>query len=422
MKKTIPVFLAALLVLSGCVPNRSNNPSGAGTSGGGTYDQNTSGTNSGSATAPAQQKQSISQIDTSQYNGVFATLQTISDPVSGAPIMDTVIPDGWTVTVDSNWNFVSTTNPCLSTIVFESPDKTASVVITTPQDYTEMYDTSGFVVHQDRVDKETYVTYLKYRNAGEFLDLYFKEGVLSSDGQVISESPVPDEITTYLSDIAAIYVDNYVNGINNTAGSYGITAQKIGSEGTACIRRYSFTSPDGVSYVADAFCSCISANLSMPSAFGSDYIYTVWQVPLTVLCCAVDETALESHRTECEAIVENFVVRDEFIYLKSSYGNYIQNMVMQNLTSQISAMTEAQANSFMNDYSDTGSSGDGVYTSDDWANDWSDMIYDQNEYTTTDGNTIKASTQYDSVYQNGDEFYFGSQGDAPYGWEQLTPN
>ena len=39
-----------------------------------------------------------------------------------------------------------------------------------------------------------------------------------------------------------------------------------------------------------------------------------------------------------------------------------------------------------------------------------------------DGDTIKASTSYDAVFQNGDEFYFGSVGSAPDGWTQLTPN
>ena len=40
----------------------------------------------------------------------------------------------------------------------------------------------------------------------------------------------------------------------------------------------------------------------------------------------------------------------------------------------------------------------------------------------TDGGSIKASTAYDAVFQNGDEFNFGSVGNAPEGWTQLTPN
>ena len=115
-------------------------------------------------------------------------------------------------------------------------------------------------------------------------------------------------------------------------------------------------------------------------------------------------------------ILENSSLRNEFNYLKQAYGSYIQNLVMQSLTSRIDAMTQAQAQSFLNSYDE------GAYTSDDWANDWSDYIYDRNEYTTADGSTIKVGTEVDSVFQNGDEFYFGSKGDAPLGWEQLIPN
>ena len=79
-------------------------------------------------------------------------------------------------------------------------------------------------------------------------------------------------------------------------------------------------------------------------------------------------------------------------------------------------MTEAQAQTYMNDYDAS------AYTSDEWANDWSDYLYDQQEYATLDGGSIKASTAYDAVYQSGDEFYFGSVGSAPEGWTQLTPN
>ena len=83
---------------------------------------------------------------------------------------------------------------------------------------------------------------------------------------------------------------------------------------------------------------------------------------------------------------------------------------------QIARMTEVQAQSYLNDYDAS------AYTSDEWANDWSDFIYDQQEYATLDGGAIKASTAYDAVYQSGDEFYFGTVGGAPDGWTQLTPN
>ena len=41
------------------------------------------------------------------------------------------------------------------------------------------------------------------------------------------------------------------------------------------------------------------------------------------------------------------------------------------------------------------------------------------EYETTDGSRIKVSTQYDTVYQDGDRLYMGPDAYAPDGWTRL---
>ena len=60
------------------------------------------------------------------------------------------------------------------------------------------------------------------------------------------------------------------------------------------------------------------------------------------------------------------------------------------------------------------------YDSSKWADQWSDVIYERNEYETTDGGTIKVDTKYDTVYQNGDSIYMGPDGLAPDGWTKLN--
>ena len=181
------------------------------------------------------------------------------------------------------------------------------------------------------------------------------------------------------------------------------------------MRRYRFTGSDGKSYLADAMALCVAAEYIAPS-YGTNFINIPWTVPAVIVYTAQDEATLEKYRAQYEMIRDNSVLRNEFNHVKHVYGSYIRNMVMQQMASSIAAMTQAQAESYMDNYNPSD------YTSDDWANDWSDFIYDRNEYTTADGGTIKASTEFDSVYQNGDAFYFGSPGSAPFGWEQLTPN
>ena len=328
--------------------------------------------------------------------------------------MDAILPYGWTAQVQCDWSFVSTTNPCIANVLFTSPDNKAAVLIQSTHDYLQSHDTSGLFPHRDYTDTSTYIVHLAYKNAGQVLDLYFN-GILGTGGTVIKEDPVPDEVQSLLDQTAQTYLTTLVNGINQIGGGYGVTAQAAGYEGTASMRRYRYTGDDGQSYLADAMAICIAAEYVSPS-YGTSFVHIQWAVPGVIVYTAPDEETLEKYRTQCEIIIQNSAIRNEFNHIKHAYGSYIRNMLMRQQANAIAAMTEAQAQSYLSDYDPSS------YTSDDWANDWSDFIYDRNEYTTADGSTIKVGTGFDTVYQNGDEFYFGSQGSAPFGWEQLTPN
>ena len=367
-----------------------------------------------STDAPEQVKQDLSQLDTSDYDGSFGTYAVLTDPATGVPVMDAILPYGWTAQVQCDWSFVSTTNPCIANVLFTSPDNKAAVLIQTTHDYLQSHDTSGLFPHRDYTDTSTYIVHLAYKNAGQVLDLYFN-GILGTGGTVIKEDPVPDEVQSVLDQTAQTYLTTLVNGINQIGGGYGVTAQAAGYEGTASMRRYRYTGDDGQSYLADAMALCIAAEYISPS-YGTSFVHIQWAVPGVIVYTAPDEETLEKYRTQCEIIIQNSAIRNEFNHIKHAYGSYIRNMLMRQQANAIAAMTEAQAQSYLSDYDPSS------YTSDDWANDWSDYIYDRNEYTTADGSTIKAGTGFDTVYQNGDEFYFGSQGSAPFGWEQLTPN
>lgn len=430
MRKILSIMLTVLttfFLLSGCTIGRNNNPPETQPSKN-SLPENTFPEDEGKltdtypseSTAPSyetpaeQKKQNISELDTSDYSGSFGTYTTLTDPVTGVPVMDVILPSGWTAQVQSNWSFVSTTNPCIANVIFTSPDQKAMVLFQTSQDYLQSYDTSGMFPHRDYTDMETYIVHLAYKNAGQVLDMFFN-GILGYNGTVVSETPVPSEVQSILNQTAQTYLNTLVNGFNQLGGGYGVTIQPSGYEGTISMRRYRYTGSDGQSYLADATALCVAAQYINPS-YGISFINTQWVVPAVMVYTAQDEATLEKYRAQYEMISENSIIRNEFNYVKHVYGSYIRNMVMQKQASSIAAMTQSQAQSYMNDYDSS------VYTSDDWANDWSDYIYDRNEYITSDGDVIKASTGFDSVYQNGNEFYFGSQGSAPFGWEQLTPN
>ena len=285
--------------------------------------------------------------------------------------MDAVLPYGWTAQVQCDWSFVSTNNPCIANIVFTSPDQKAAVLIQTSHDYLQSYDTSGLFPHQDYIDQETYIVHLAYKNAGQVLDMCFN-GLLGTGGTVVKEDPVPDEVQSLLDQTAQTYLTTLVNGINQIGGGYGVTAQASGSEGTVSMRRYRYTGSDGQSYLADAMALCVAAEYVSPS-YGTSFVYIPWAVPGITVFSAPDEATLEKYRAQYEMITQNAVIRNEFNYVKQAYGSQIRSMLMKQQANSIAAMTEAQAQSYLSDYDSS------AYTSDDWANDWSDFIYDRHQ-------------------------------------------
>ena len=352
--------------------------------------------------------------DESASAGVYGAHVTLTDSATGVAVIDTMLPRGWTAQLQTNWNFISTVNPCVATASFVSPDGQAAVIIQTSQDYLESADSTGLLPHRDGIDLENYITRLSYKNAGEFLDMYFNGG-LGTEGAVIQETPVDASLQATLQQIAQAYLDSQVSGIQSLAGPYGYKVWPGKAEGTAALRRYRFAAGDGNRYVADALCLCVCIEYTTSNGYGliTDH---PWTIPVTMFYIAPDEAALERYKAQAGVILDNCVQRNEFVHLKQAYGRDIRNLIMNRQTNQIARMTEAQAQTYLNDYDAS------AYTSDEWADDWRDFIYDQQEYATLDGGAIKASTAYDAVFQNGDEFYFGTVGGAPEGWTQLTPN
>ena len=74
-----------------------------------------------------------------------------------------MLPRGWTAQLQTNWNFISTINPCVATASFVSPDGQAEMIIQTSQDYLECLDATGLTQRRDGIDMTTYITYLRYK-------------------------------------------------------------------------------------------------------------------------------------------------------------------------------------------------------------------------------------------------------------------
>ena len=80
-------------------------------------------------------KTSSKEVDPSQgkiYNKVV-----LNDTQARVAVYEGLIPKGWTATVNSNWNVVSSVCPGLETVTISSPDGKVSIVLDSNQAFSE---------------------------------------------------------------------------------------------------------------------------------------------------------------------------------------------------------------------------------------------------------------------------------------------
>lgn len=61
--------------------------------------------------------------------GKMYSCQTMYDPASGIPVIDVLLPEGWSGSVAVDWNNMSTSNPGVAITTLKAPDGTASIYI-----------------------------------------------------------------------------------------------------------------------------------------------------------------------------------------------------------------------------------------------------------------------------------------------------
>lgn len=88
--------------------------------------------------------------------GVVCTSVSLLDPSTGVPVIDTMLPDGWTAQLETDWGIVDTSQPCLATASFASPDGQAAVIIQTGRNFLESRTSDGFNLHYEGADLETF--------------------------------------------------------------------------------------------------------------------------------------------------------------------------------------------------------------------------------------------------------------------------
>jgi hypothetical protein len=328
-------------------------------------------------------------------SGGCYTHELIYDRLTGAPTASVLLPDGWSASLDVNWNNMSTSAPGIATLVLTSPDGRAGIKMISNQDF---FDVSANGMHfGEGPDTGLCMTLLHYRNAEEVQPLG-----LQSEGYgaavLVRSLSVPDSMRRLVQEAAAVKLERNLGPASTALGCEGTVARNLYRSGNTYI--------DYLCLVTAAETYISASHVSMDSI--------AWNIPVTCMLFASSEAAWEQYRDVFDTVVANSGFTADFLFLNIKLGSELADIVHNGLMEQTRQYLQSSSPSWLSEYESSSS-----YDSDTWANQWSDVIYERNEYQTLDGGAIKVDTAYDSVYQNGDSIYMGPDGLAPDGWTKL---
>lgn len=343
---------------------------------------------------PMQQSVAL-QPDSSQWqrftHTIFYDMQ-----MTMAPTASVLVPYGWNGNMYVDWSFMSTSSPGVAMVELTSPDG-ARIVMVSNMAYVDNTINGARVAEGQ--DSGLYCTTKHYCVAQAL-----QESSLATEGyynaQLIEQLEVPNSWTEMIETAAKVKAENLTQ-----QGMY-----VYGYEGTAAFNHYR----DGQTEIAVLTMVMGAGTYSSTSRIQMDSI--MWCVPIQFWFIAPNQTVFENNFDTFLTVMGNSDFTSDFLFMNLKIGNAISDGIHAGLMQQAYDYINSNTDSWLNEYQ----SSDG-YDSSKWAEEWGDVIKDQQAYATEDGGTIKVDTKYDAVYQNGNEIYMGPDGQSPDGWTKLYP-
>ncbi len=350
----------------------------------------------------------ISELDTSQYNGIFGTMQTGYDQASGVEVVEAFVPYGWTMETAVNWNTADMSYPGQATVVIQSPDGQATIIYQTASHYEQSMDSMGNV-DQPKIDTTLRIKIQPYMTADEYIS-YFYDNNFSTDHTWICDLEKPQALTDYVNGNLETMISSWqeqLDLVNSVPGNtMGNSWSLVGAEATVGYRQ-DYLNFEGVKYRTEAMAVNYGCEIEWVAAPASITV-DLWDNDFVIMYAAASDEAFDAYHDYFKMIYENLALMPRFVYLVKAYS---QQLWAIRLDAQNTSNKEF--NDMLNDYS-------GGTAADRFTESWCDVITERDSYQTLDGDLIKTPHDGGSVYQNNDEYYYGDPGEAPPGWTQLN--
>lgn len=347
-----------------------------------------------------------------RQRGTFMRVSQLVDSGLNMVVGRITAPDDWQVSEQVQWSSYGN-YPGMTQLSAVSPDGQRSFQLISTMSY---YQTDSIFnsLGENETDPTTYRIHRQYRTAEQFVEMMLS-GIGCTGAQKLSSSSIDSQSLSALKSTAEQHAGETGYSLVQSLANLGMSANLVGYESTVVDNRYAVTTQSGQTEYIEVFTLVWAYQTSwvvQNSSITVNEIY--WCVPFTYIFTAESEQALTSMQNEFLTFVSNSSVSPEFYYLVEQYRAYIENLLAQQLTNQIQAATEIQSQ-LMNDYSSSSDTNDRV------TDMWSDYIYDRDDYTTSDGSTVKVPTYYDHVYEtdSGDIYVTNDSLNVPTDWQEL---
>ena len=368
--------------------------------------------------APTQQPQqpdsggeALSEAELRE-RGTFMRVSRLTDSGLNMVVGQMTAPDDWQVSEQVQWSSYGN-YPGMTQLSAVSPDGLRSFQLISTMSYYQT-DSIFSSLGENETDPTTYRIHRQYRTAEQFVELFISNLGCTS-AQKLGSSSIDSQSLGALQSVAEQHAYQTGSSLVQSLANLGMSANLAGYESTVVDNRYAVTTQSGQTEYIEVFTLVWAYQTSwvvQNSSITVNEIY--WCVPFMYISTAESEQALASTQNEFLTFVSNSQISPEFYYLVRQYRSYIENQLAQQLTNQIQAATEIQSQ-LMDGYSSSSDTNDRV------TDMWSDCIYDRDDYTTSDGSTVKVPTYYDHVYEtdSGDIYVTNDSLNVPTDWQEL---
>ena len=334
----------------------------------------------------------------------------------GAGLGKVAVPEGYTLNTTVNCCDDTTClgAPLRVTVAALSDADSTILMFYASESFIERVKSANFKQKNGELDGQTMIFMQEYMDADAYVTARAAVIMSALAGSSNYNYYKDEDISRYdsLLDSHRKYFENL---IFPQLGQYGMSADWL--EVTAAQKAFTFDL-DGVTWAICVMAEVRGYQLSL----GVGDVEILWDVPCYyAMICPLSEYE-RIHATTFRVFAENTDVSDKFNELQDNLTYQIRDQVMNTWSMQIAAsnayvaamnaLMSASVNSYLSSSS---------YSS---SERFSDYIFDRNDYTTSDGYSVKISTGYDYVWEggNGTVYFSNSAMDVPSGATMLTPN